>query len=535
MKRILAILLMATLVLSLCGALALADEEIVDGKFTTTRKITVEIYDRSNDGGSKPEDNVYTDFIKEGMLRDHNVEVEFVTVPRWGEDSAINNLLASGEAPDVCVTYNYPAVLSYAGMGGIINLTPLLEQHKDLLPNMWELLGDRNIYWNQDPETKDLWAIEAILNNSARINTFIREDWLQKLNLPAPTSKQEFEDMLVAFRDNAELLLGADADKMIPFSTSYDVGWRADHITASFVPSTATDRELYIKGYDDRHIFYPNYKEGIRLLNKWYNMDLIWKDFPLYGEGDTTEDNLIKAGYVGAFIHNWDYPFRNGEDSIHANLKRNVGEEAGYIAVNCFENDAGKYLRFLSNPIDRKVFLPITNDEPLASLLYIDFISTYENYNFLQIGEQGVTHEVMDNGAIKTLAVQGEKIMNSGNNIDYTITQNGLHLADPEITAKSMALGYASVESRYVEIAFAASTVDGRVVQNFNCGVIAAEEGMQSIIKTKRDAMLCQSIVASPEQFDAIYDSGMDDILASGAQEIIDERTKMLEKFYGAE
>jgi hypothetical protein len=30
--------------------------EIVDGKFTTTHQITVEIYDRANDGGSKPEE-----------------------------------------------------------------------------------------------------------------------------------------------------------------------------------------------------------------------------------------------------------------------------------------------------------------------------------------------------------------------------------------------------------------------------------------------------------------------------------------------
>lgn len=44
------------------------DAEIVNGRFVKTRKITVEIYDRSNDGGSKPEDNFYTDFIKEAFL-----------------------------------------------------------------------------------------------------------------------------------------------------------------------------------------------------------------------------------------------------------------------------------------------------------------------------------------------------------------------------------------------------------------------------------------------------------------------------------
>ena len=45
--------------------------ELVDGKFAETRKIVVEIYDRGNDGGSDPTNNMYTEYIKKGMLEDH--------------------------------------------------------------------------------------------------------------------------------------------------------------------------------------------------------------------------------------------------------------------------------------------------------------------------------------------------------------------------------------------------------------------------------------------------------------------------------
>src|SRR5690606_19722518 len=279
-----------------------------DLKFKETRKITVEIYDRGNDGGTPPEDNFYTQYIKDGMLRDHNIEVTFVPVPRWTETEVINNYLAANQAPDVSLTYSYPTIQTYANMGGVLDLAPLLEEYKDLLPDMWEYLTDTNIYWDQDPNTGTLWALEAKLNILNRINTFVREDWLKQLNLEAPTTLQEFEDMLVAFKDNASTLLGADADKMIPFSTSFDVGWRADHLTGAFVPNDITDKDVFINGFDDRRFLFPNYKEGIRVLNKWYNEGLIWKDFPLYPAGDTTEDNLMKLGYVGAFMHNWDYP-----------------------------------------------------------------------------------------------------------------------------------------------------------------------------------------------------------------------------------
>ena len=105
MKRILAILLAAAMLLSL-GILSATAEELVDGKFAETRKITVEIFDRSNDGGTDPTNNKFTDFIKAGMLEKHNVEVEFIRVPRWTEVDDMNNLLAAGDAPDVCVTYS---------------------------------------------------------------------------------------------------------------------------------------------------------------------------------------------------------------------------------------------------------------------------------------------------------------------------------------------------------------------------------------------------------------------------------------------
>lgn len=509
------------------------DKELVNGRFATTRSITVEIFDRGNDGGTKPEDNFYTNFIKEGMLRDHNVAVTFKPVPRWTEVEALNNLLAAGDAPDVCVTYSYPTIQTYANMGGVLDMAPLLEKYKKELPNLWALLGDRNIYWNKDPEKGTIWAVEALLFHNNRTSVFVREDWLKKLNLKEPKSLEEFEAMIAAFKANASTLLGADASKMIPFSLSFDVGWRADILTTSYVPENTPDSELWIRGFDDRRLLWPNYKEGIRTLNKWYNQGLVWKDFPLYGAGDKTEDNLIKSGYVGCFIHNWDYPYRDGDNGIHANLKKLVGEDAAYIAIEPFKNDAGKYRKYLSPPIDRKVFFPATNDEPLASLLYIDWISKLENRRFLQIGEEGVTHEVLADGAIKTIAVKGEKIMNSPTNIDYTITINGLDVGNPALNIKSLSLAYGGVDARFLDKSYSILRHESKVSPNFNVGQITAEEGMGPALKEKRDNFLNQAIVAPVDKFDAVYDSGMQDYLKSGGQAIIDERRQKYEAMYG--
>ena len=554
-KKVLSILLAAVMTFSLaaCGGgdapesssaegssvsegpvVEVSQAEFENGRFTETRHIRVEIYDRGNDGGSDPTNNKYTEYIKKGMLEDHNVEVEFVKVPRWTEVDDINNLLAAGTAPDICVTYSYPTIQTYADMGGVIDLSGYVNQYKDELPNLWNWLGDTNINWDRDPVTGKLWAIEAKLATSNRVVTFVRQDWLDKLNMKAPTTKQEFENMLVAFKDNAATLLGADADKMIPYSVSYDVGWRAATLIESFIDPAISDKEFYINGFDDRKLTQNGTKEAVRLLNKWYNMGLMWDDFALYGSGDTTEDSMMKAGYVGAFTHNWDYPFRNGEDSINANLQRQVGADAKFVAIDCFEDKNGGHTKFVPGPIDRKIFFPSTNTEPLASMLYLDWISAPEHIKYLQIGDEGVTHNVLEGGAIQTVAATGDAIMNSGMNIDYTITCNGLNLGDAKLTSLSKAYTYAANEPALVQQADKIAGTDLRVGKNVNVGAIEAEAGVGDTLSAKRDQTYDNAVVASPDQFDAVWDEYISDYLSAGGQDIMDERAEKWEKFFGS-
>lgn len=538
-KRILSILLACCMCFSLaaCGSgkeEVSAGTKMKDGKFVDTVKISVEVYDRGNDGGSDPTNNMYTDYIKKGMLDTYNVEVEFVAVSRWEEVQQINNLLAGGTAPDICLTYDYPTIQTYAGMDGVLELNQYLDEYKDMLPNLWNWLGDTNIYWDKDPNTGELWAIEGKRADVKRINTFVRQDWLDKLGMKAPTNAEEFEKMLVAFKDNASKLLGADADKMIPFSMSYDVGWRAATLIESYLDPKMSDKEFYVNGFDDRKYTENGTKEAVRLLNKWYNNGLIWKDFALYGSGDSTEDDMIKAGYVGAFIHNWDYPFRNGEDSIQANLKRIVGEDAAFVAVDCFPNSEGKYAKHAySTAGDRKLFFPATNDEPLASLLYLDWISDPEHIQYLQIGDEGVTHKKLDGGGVAIIPATGAAIQNSGQNIDYTITCNGLNLKNPEDTKKSAAYNYAGVDPSYVQTSIEVALNDAVSVKNVNVGAIAAEEGMGSPLGEKRDIAYDKSVIASVADFDSVWDANMQDYLKAGGQKIIDERTEKWEATFG--
>ncbi len=508
--------------------------ELVDGKFPETRQITVEIYDRGNDGGTDPTNNMYTDYVKKGMLEKYNVEVEFVAVPRWTEVEEINNLLAAGTAPDICLTYDYATIQTYAGMDAVHDLSSYVDDYKEILPNMWNWLGTSNIYWDKDPETGALYAIEGKRAVTNRTVTFVRQDWLDKLGMKAPTTTEEFHDMLVAFKENADTLLGADASKMVPFSTNTDVGWRISSLLEATMDPEITDKERYINGFDERYVTENGAKEATRIVNQWYNEGLVWSDFALHASGDTAEDDMMKAGYVGALIHNWDYVFRNGDDSIQANLKRNVGEDATYVPIECFQDKNGGYTKYsYSTAGDRKIFFPSTNDEPLASMLYLDYISTPEVIQYLQIGDEGVTHNVLDDGAYEIVAVTGDAIMNSSNNIDMTITCNGLNFTDADVTLKSIAHSYSGIDPELVIASNDICQNDAIVVGNVRVPYIASQEGVGPTLIEKRDIIFATSVSASTEEFDSVWDAGMADYLSSGGQAIMDERTEKWEATFG--
>ena len=539
MKKILALVLALAMIATLGITSAFAEDDFVDGKFTTPHKITVEIFERPNDGNSDVTSNPFATYIKEGMLERYNVEVEFKPEGRWDEANDIPNLLADGKAADVSYTYNSGAVIAYSAMTdangnpGIIDLTPYLEQYKDQLGDLIALLGgEEYLYYDKDPQSGATYMIEAIKPDLARITTFIRKDWLDALELAVPTTEKEFYNCLVAFRDNAEKLLGADASKMVPYSTSTDIGWRNDLLSISKVPEDITDEALFVYGYDDRHLLYPGYKEGIRVLNKWYNEGLVWKDFGEHTDA-TDEDNMMKAGYVGAFMHNWDYPYRNGEDSIANNLKRNVGENAEYIPIDCFKNDAGITRKYVGSPVgsDRKVFLPSTNKEVLASLLYINFISSQDVITFLQTGKEGVNYELTPEGAYKNLGATGEWIMNSGMNIDYTMTLNGYHLGDA--TDATRALAYPGIEPEMVTLANEYGYSNYRIAKHFNVGVVESETEVGGSLTSKRDELLTKAVTASVEDFDKVYDQYMADYMSIGGEDIINERIEKLQEIYG--
>jgi len=508
-------------------------------RYIEQREISVLAWDRSD---NEDVNTAFTAFLAEQMLELHNVVVTFVDSPRWGEDENITILLAEQTAPDVCVTYNYGAINEFAKQGAIVDLAPLFEGSGDIFPHLWDWLGAGRLYVNMDRETGEVWHFMSRQPFNQRYIPFIREDWVAALGKSLPTNIDEFEALLYAFRDNAEELLGSDARNMIPLHMTSDPGWVAGQMLGSFVPDDITDKDLYVYGWGgERNIFYPGIKEGVRYLNKWFNDGLIHKDFALFGTGDDTPDNFVKAGFVGAIAsHSFDQPYRGDGDGWNGQIQAQFGEDAGYIAVDTFKNDAGVYRKYLGAGNDRFLFIPATSTEPIAALLYLDMLCRAEIRFVLQIGFEGINYEVAPNGSFANIPIEDitdPYHMRSGRNHDIAITTHsgGLSLqpiVSAEIEGLTLAVQFPLFDPRIIG---AARQVQGNGVRENhtgNIGNITSEEGITDLTDMG-NAVFVRAMSASVEDFDAVYDAEMNELLERYGNAVIAERLAIWERVFG--
>jgi len=513
-------------------------------RFIDQRTISVALWERPNERMPIMADSYWAEWVVAEMLARHNVVIEWETIPRWGPEYAHQSmLLGSDAAPDVGYTLNHGMLSTFAQMDGLLDLYPLLERYRDLLPHLFGLVGEELIYWNLDPNTNELFNITGRLFQDGSSLLFIREDWLAALDLPIPTDLETFEYTLRAFRDRADELPG-DLDRVIPYLLGNDVTWHGGILYQSLIPSNISDRDWFIysmSGNANQRLF--NHRdvmfEGTQIWNRWFNEGLLWNDFVI--AEDYVGGDLISLGIVGAFTGNWDFPFRATEGLI-TGIRENIGPDANFIPILPFVNDVGEQQIFMPNPTDRFIYFPVGNTEPLASLLYLDFMSRPDVLDFLQFGFEGRHHQVLEGGVIEMLPEPEDdpwpnnQLFTVIRNFDLAPTVNGIHFwdTDPARAEQTVALGYPGISAEAIIEARNLGLDNGRWFSPVPHPPIVSEEGMVSGLNSERNDILHILIAGtSPAEFEARFNQLYDAYLRMGAQDIIDERAAIWHDLFG--
>jgi putative aldouronate transport system substrate-binding protein len=487
--------------------------------------ITVEVFDRGSDGGkSNPVDNKWTAWIQEKLLKDENIAITFVPVPRNDEIPALNNMMAAGTAPDLCFTYTASLIDSYRDQGGLREPGPYVDTAlKDLKAFLGPDPGQPGtdlIRRYEDRATGKLYAIPARRVDTASGITFIRKDWLDKLGLPIPESTQQFSDTLAAFKEQDPGGLGKE--RVIPFTMLTFNSPAGGLLISSFIDPGLSEKDRWIYSNSFHN---PGEKEGYRYLNRMYSAGLIDRDFPLY-KNESDWHNLIKTGAAGSFMDLWYRPI-SPDSRIMEMLRENV-PGAEFIAIDPFKNAGGITRKSSYDVTGVLSMVPASSKNPEAALRYLNWLSRFENMNFLQIGPEGITHSLAD-GIPRVTSVTGPWIMNSPNNLDYTLPVNGLELGDPERNSRAFAFSYPGASPEWIINARSLAARNARPDPFVPVTLTAGLPYVQTLAD-KSKTLIATVITARPADFDRVWDAAAADFLASGAQAIINEkRAKWIE------
>lgn len=512
-------------------------------RFVEPRTISVTLWDRGDERMPVFAESYWAEWVATEIYEKHNIIIEWVTVPRWEEGVQMSTLLSASSAPDVGLTFDPAIPETFGEMGGLHDMQSLLQRYDSFLPHLYNLIGE-TMYWNIDPQTNNMWSITGRLFQDGRSLTFIREDWLDILGLPIPTNVEEFETTLKAFRDNAAQLPGNNNGEVIAYLLGADVSWHASTLFDSLVPSDITEREWFVRslpGNTDQRLMHHEdvMREGTRILNRWFHEGLLWNDFIIASDADGAD--LIALGQVGAFTGNWDFPMRANPGFIMS-IRENVGPDANFIPILPFVNDAGEVRTFFPPPIDRFMFFPSTNNEILASLLYLDFMSRPDVLDFLQFGIEGVHHEIVDGGYIRMLLETADapwpnnQVVPSLRNFDIALTINGIHFFDenPEAAVRTLAFGYPGIDADAIITARNLGLDNAYWFRNVVTRRIESESGMTLPLITARDVFLHVMVGGTPiEDFDVVFDQLYEDYLNLGARAIMEEREQAWIETFG--
>jgi len=159
-------------------------------------ELKIEVFDRGTPGETPVDNNYWTKWIQQQFGDPNNIKLTFVPCPRSEEVDKLNVWMASGDAPDICLTYDVGVVYNYYKNKGLADLTDALNQYG---ADLKKYLGDELLNYGRFDGRQ--YAIPAKRVIQARAGTFIRKDWLEKLNLPVPETTEQFYETLKAFKE----------------------------------------------------------------------------------------------------------------------------------------------------------------------------------------------------------------------------------------------------------------------------------------------------------------------------------------------
>lgn len=473
--------------------------------------LKVEVFDRGNSpAGMTVTDNLMTKWVQQNFGDKNNIKLEYVPVPRAQEVDKLNVLMASGDAPDIVFTYDGNLAYKYAQQGGLTDLGKLIDENG---PNLKSYLGAETLAYGKFDNVQ--YAIPAKRVYLGKYSSMIRQDWLDKLNLPAPKSTEEVYNTLKAFKEKKP-----GGDQTIPlgfglFEASYEP------IIYSFLKPNLSDEERFTLiqrfGSSDQPVTLPGHKEAVKFLNKLYNEGLMSPDFALDKDKKKMNQDVM-AGKVGMYAEDAGNSY--GIGGTLEVLQKTV-QGANLTPIDPYTNELGKHAKPSYIPAGMMIMVPKSSKHAVEAVKYLDWMAKKENMMMMGFGVEGKNYK-LENGIPITIVSDDTKnlLYNSG---DMRIISNGTDFGDPEKNVAASVTWAPEAQRKDLAIAYKNGLADG-IPQIRLPRPMESEVKYTKALKDKYQELLVKSIIAKPADFDKTYDAALADYMANGGSDIAKER-----------
>ncbi|WP_188454951.1 extracellular solute-binding protein [Virgibacillus oceani] len=323
-----------------------------------------------------------------------NIKIDWGLVPSEGFEEKSNLSLAGGDYPEAFYTAKFSDVdiMKYGEQGVFLELNELIDKY---MPNVKQLFSEhpeiKKALTNADGKIYSLPTVYSpdFTSMTSNIKPWIRQDWLDQLNMEMPQTTEEFYQYLKAVKET-DLNGNGKADE-IPYgnnSVAGLIGWLKGAYgignkgrKQGFVDLDPKTNKLRFYWTTDR------WKEMLEYINKLYSEGLINKTI------FTMETNEYhETGSQGLY-----------GSTVTTSPETRFGRDE-YVGMPQLEGPHGdKDWVYVTAPVVHKAAFVITdkNKNPAATARWIDYFYGDEGAKLFFMGVEGETYEETDNGELE--------------------------------------------------------------------------------------------------------------------------------------
>lgn len=281
-----------------------SEAALKDGKYDPPITITIAKQQDENAGNYMPGESLNDNVLTRWGANKLGIQINTTLV---GGDAGTYNtklrlaLTTAEKLPDVVPVYDTSLANDLVQSGAVRDIT---EDIKKYMPDrLKEIYSQYPSTFNPVVKEGKIYGMAIAPNLVEGEVMLIRQDWLDKLNLKAPTTIDEFEKVIAAFTNDDPDGNGKKDTYGFTFSgkDGYNTGWVSDPI---MIFSAFTGKNLPgAWNNDNGQLTYgsvaPGNKDALAKLHDWYTKGYLNKDLAVKGAWDAIADFTEgKAGII---------------------------------------------------------------------------------------------------------------------------------------------------------------------------------------------------------------------------------------------